>query len=134
MGFEQRRGLSLGAGPDVVGVHVAVRVQIQAVPAALGRGAFPAAVAAAEQAAAFLAGLPGQILHPTQGDAVVGEAARIGRVVGKAALPAGGEGMGQLKGVGHAALLGGLRLPPRKTAAWVEHAKKSGARKTERFQ
>ncbi len=106
-GLEQRRGLRPGACPDVVGVHIAVHVQIQAVPAALGRGAFCAAVATAEQAAAFLTGLPGQILHPAQGNAVLGEAAGIGRVVGKAALPPGGEGMGQLKGVGHDALLGG---------------------------
>ena len=46
-------------------------------------------------------GLPGQIRDPAQGDAVIGDAAGIGFVVGKAAFPAGRERMGQSEIVAH---------------------------------
>jgi hypothetical protein len=83
-------------------------------------------------AQAFLAGLLSKVLHPAQGYAVVGQAAGVGRVVGEAALPLSGKGMGGFKLIGHGALLAGF--VSRTGAACAQHAKKLGARKTERFQ
>lgn len=112
--FEQNLRLRLGAGTDVVGVHIAVRIQVQSVAGAGGGGAADALGAVALLAQAFFSGLTGQILHPAQGNAVVGQAAGVGRMVGQAALPEGGEGVGFLKrGSGHDGLLaGGLSCRP----------------------
>lgn len=57
------------------------------------------------RAQAAAAGFFGEIMHPTEGYAVVGKAAGIGGMIHKAALPAGGKGMGKVKGCGHGASL-----------------------------
>ena len=101
MPAEQAGRLLSGAGADVVGVDVAVMVQIQAEIVAVRARAPGAGGALPGVAQAALPGLPGQIRDPAQGDAVIGDAAGIGFMVGKAAFPAGRERMGQSEVVAH---------------------------------
>ena len=95
--FKQGRSLGLGAGADVIGVHIAIHIHIQAVIAAFAGSHRIAAVTAAGLPLAVFTGLTGQVLHPAQGNAVIGQTAGVRGIVGKASFPAGGKFVGFLK-------------------------------------
>ena len=101
MPAEQTGRLFFGTGADVVGVDVAVIVQIKAEVVAVRARTPGAGIALPGIAQTAFFGLPCQIRDPAQGDAVIGDAAGIGFVVGKAAFPAGRERMGQSEIVAH---------------------------------
>ena len=101
MPAEQTGRLFFGTGADIVGVDVAVIVQIKDEVVAVRARTPGAGIALPGIAQTAFFGLPGQIRDPAQGDAVIGDAAGIGFVVGKAAFPAGRERMGQSEIVAH---------------------------------
>ena len=101
MTAEQPGRLLFGTGADIVGVDVAVIVQIEAEVVAVRARTPGAGIALPGIAQAALLGLPGQIRDPAQGNAVIGDAAGIGFMVLKAAFPAGRERMGQSEVVAH---------------------------------
>ena len=114
----QKFSLDNDATYDVDTGYYTVHIQIKAAVRAIGGTRSRTAIAASVLAQAFLPGLPGKILHPAQGNPVLGQTARISGMVCEAAFPSGGEVMGSIKQVGH------------DEAPWHGVAAMSGVRRT----